>query len=443
MSKNQPDAFSRDLRHGIRGGSGEPATDTSKQHPTDMVRLGLDPHRGQWFDLSLAELGQHVFIPGASGTGKSTTIGRIADGCMQAGWGVVILDCKGSGLGATARALAMQHRVPLNYLDPNNPDSMGFNPCTGDGPAVANKLVGAFSFADNAEIYENISMNVLSVTVDALRSIERPVTIDSLAKILGTRGGLTELAKAVDSPAKEELIRLGIATGLTKTGIDGMAARLRALASGRFGNVLRAEPALDWNKTTNSQQVTFFALSSTAASRDVNLLGRVIAQDIKQLCDRRLRASQSEPQQPLLLIVDEFAVLNEARQFVDLLLQARQARISLVLATQLLPTDEVIRKSVVQSGVLILHRVEAEDAAKLATQLGTHTVTEHSWSPAQTPDETDHISIRLVEKFTVSPNELRRLHRPGLAVVMSVATQRHATVQILPFDFTNRQKSIG
>jgi len=76
----------------------------------------------------------------------------------------------------------------------------------------------------------------------------------------------------------------------------------------------------------------------------------------------------------VLVMYDEFAALREARQVIDLLLQARQARVYRSLSRRSnLPEEVAIRKPVLSAGVLIAHRIEAEDADVIAAQFGTHT----------------------------------------------------------------------
>ncbi|MDQ1582456.1 MAG: Type secretion-system coupling protein DNA-binding domain, partial [Microbacteriaceae bacterium] len=107
-------------------------TDTRPGHPAGRIRLGVDAETNRPLDLELpAELATHVFLPGASGTGKTTTVARLADGALANGYGVVIVDCKGGGLGGAARRLAAHHGVPFNLVDPDDPDSLGYNPCSG------------------------------------------------------------------------------------------------------------------------------------------------------------------------------------------------------------------------------------------------------------------------------------------------------------------------
>lgn len=60
---------------------GWPGPDGAKP-PTDnggapgVIRLGVLAEDGRPFDIAIGELGQHVFLPGASGTGKTMTIAR-------------------------------------------------------------------------------------------------------------------------------------------------------------------------------------------------------------------------------------------------------------------------------------------------------------------------------------------------------------------------------
>jgi hypothetical protein len=63
------------------------------EHPKGVIRLGLEKDSAgrRAFDLTPTELRTHVFIPGASGSGKTTTLARIADGALGNGFGLVVL----------------------------------------------------------------------------------------------------------------------------------------------------------------------------------------------------------------------------------------------------------------------------------------------------------------------------------------------------------------
>ena len=411
-----------------------PAADLTSTHPDGCIRLGLDNETRRPLDLELPELAQHVFLPGASGSGKTTTLTRLADGALANGYGVVIVDCKGGDLGGVAGRLAATHGVPFHIVDPDDPDTLGYNPCSGDAASVANKLVGAFTFSPAAEIYKNIGMESIPVVVRGLQAAGERVTLEAVYEAFGTRG-MERLAHRVeDERIRDRLLNLGDRDGdrAGKAGHSGLQHRLGALLEGKFGDLFRAtaERSLDWDRALSEPAVTYVALSTMASSEDVELMGRVIAQDLKQVCARRLRAlGRGERLLPALAIFDEFAALREAEQIVDLLLQARQALMPTVISVQYIPESVPVRKSVLGAGLIVAHRVEGEDAEAVATQFGTRRANEPTHQVNYETGESQMGSIRRVEKFNVHPNELRNF-RPGQAAVRSVARQRYSIVQV-------------
>jgi hypothetical protein len=94
--------------------------DRAHEHPQGAIRLGVDAEASRSLDIQLpGDLAAHVFLPGASGSGKTTTVTRLADGALANGYGVVIVDAKAGGLGGAARGLAAQHGVPFHLVDPD------------------------------------------------------------------------------------------------------------------------------------------------------------------------------------------------------------------------------------------------------------------------------------------------------------------------------------
>ena len=412
-------------------------------HPQGGIRLGVDrDYQRRAFDLTAAELGLHTFLPGASGSGKTTTVARIADGAMAAGFGLVVIDCKGGGLGATARMLADRHGLEFTAVDPDEPDTVGYEPCRGTPAEIANKLVGSFSFGTEGEIYKQIAMHVLPLIVKGLMAAGRPVTLHEIAEVCDV-AGVRSLVRTMTGPARDDLLRTVEGGQADRAGIDGLLSlkhRFGALLQGSFAPLFEADSVLDWDGALLAPSVTYVCLSATAASEDVELMGRVLIQDIKQVCSRRLRAVGRGDANacPVLVVIDEFAALKEATQIIDLLLQARQAGMPLMLATQFLPDDPNLKKAVLQSGLLIAHRLEAKDAEEVAAQFGT----KPSWKVTQQIDwetgESQKGSVRDVEEYVVHPNTLRKLP-VGQAAVRTVVTDRHAIVAVFPVDASQTQ----
>lgn len=423
----------RALERGWPGPDGGTAAARDAQaHPSGKIRLGLATDDARPFDLGADDIAQHVFIPGASGTGKTTTLVRLADGALAAGYGVVIIDCKGVGLGREARTLATRHGVPFTIVDPQDASSVGYNPCSGDAPTIANKLIGAFSFSGEAEIYKQVAMEVIPVICRAMAASGVDITLDTIYDTLG-KGGLARLGRRTGAEAyRDRLEDMEQSGGVGTAGYVGLQKRLGALMEGTFGELFRKRPALDWQTEMREPRVTYLSLSSTAASEDVELFGRVITQDLKQVCDQRMRAiERGEEPIPVLIIYDEFAALREARQVIDLLLQARQARAPLVVATQYLPEEVAIRKPVLSAGVLIVHRVEAEDADLVAAQFGTHTTTALTAQVDYETGESQKGSVRWVEEYEMHPNVLKELP-VGMAAVFVRRAPRKSIVRITP-----------
>jgi len=393
------------------------------------VTLGLVD--GRPFRLELRELSQHVFIPGASGSGKTTTVACIVDGHLSHGCGTVIVDCKGTGLDEAARVLSIRHDVPLHVVDPRDPATLGYDPCQGDAAAIANKLIGAFTFSAEAEIYKQIAMEVVPVICRALQAAGMRVTLAEIQRSLG-KSALSRLGrmKGIDPEMQARLEELNDAGRVSLSGYQGLQHRLGALLEGAFGPIFSLEPALNWREVTVGPQITYLSLSATAAGEDVELFARVIAQDLKQLCDERMRAiSRGEAVSQLLIVFDEFAALREAPQVVDLLLQARQARVCVLIATQYLPDAPAIRKPALSSGVVITHRLDADDAEVLAAQFGTRSVPSVTTQVDYETGESKAGSLRMVEEFNVHPNVIKALP-VGRAAVLSRVSNRRGVVDV-------------
>jgi len=407
-----------------------PSASTQGTSPAGMVHLGVSADDGRPFDIGADELAQHIFVPGASGTGKTTTLVTLADGAVANGYGVIIIDCKGSGLGGEARRLATRHGLPFTSVDPHDRRSAGYDPCSGDAAAVANKIIGAFSFTGEAEIYKQVAMEVIPIICRALAASGTKVTLDEIYQALD-RGGLGRLGRREGADAfRQRLEDLEDSGGIGAAGYAGLQRRLGALMEGTFGELFRKRPALSWQRQLKEPRVTYLSLSATAAGEDVELFGRVITQDLKQVCDERMRAlDKGKDVTPVLIIYDEFAALREATQIVDLLLQARQAKAPLIVATQFLPEEIPILRPVMSAGILICHRLEAEDAEKIAAQFGTHTVPMVTAQVDFEVGTSQKGSVRWVEEYNVHPNDLKELP-VGVAAVLARPTQRRAVVKI-------------
>jgi hypothetical protein len=403
-------------------------------HPQGATRLGRGED-GQILDITDHQLSSHIVVLGGTGSGKSTTLALIADGKLAAGAAVVIVDCKGGGLRRVSRTLAARYDAPFAVVDPNDDSSLGYDPCSGEPAEVANKLLGAFTYSPEAQIYKNIAMEAIPPLCDAMRRAGVTITLDAIRDSFAdgaiSRRGRQAGRKEPDDDLDEEFHRLAERGRLAKEGYEGLQARLGALRNGKFGPIFRRRPALDWREATTGRRVTYLGLPTTAAAEDVELFARVICQDLKQLCYRRLaRIDRGEQVTPVLVAFDEFAALREAEQIRDLLLQGREAGISVLAAPQYLPLDADLRRSLLSAGVLIVHYLASEDAKAVAEEFNTATTQELTTRIDYRTGDADEGSARQVEEYVVHPNTIRSLPT-GIAAVR--VRNPHLVVQVQVF----------
>lgn len=372
----------------------------------------------------------HISILGEPGSGKTTTLVRVGQDHLAAGRPVVIVDGKGTGsLRDAAEDLAGLHGVPFRLLDPHDRHTLGYNPVTGSPADITNKLVGAFRFSADAEVYRQVAQRVLPLLVKALREAGAPVTVRQLAKALDPRVLEGDNIKERGGEAGRQLAALDTKrNNLIPVSLVGMQSRLYALLEGRYGPLFEPHEDredLDVGAALGSG-VTYVALSALAASEDTELMARVLAQDLKQATAARLRRMRSGDQSPpaALVAFDEFAAYEEAEQLRDLLLQARESRVSVAISSQLLPESRPLRKTMLTAGLLVCHAVGPEDARQVAPALGGRKVVRVSRGSSEDAAEADltspfggfedhdrreSVNWRSEDAWEVEPDELSKL----------------------------------
>jgi hypothetical protein len=151
-----------------------------------------------------------------------------------------------------------------------------------------------------------------------------PVTLMSIAAAC-EQNNLRLLARqaenaAVGEGAQAQIIAaelsnlIGDSDPTAKDGIRSLRYLFSAIVNDGFNPLFSKKTELDCDWVLSTPCVTHISLPVTAASEDIELMGRVFFQDIKQACPRRLRAiGGGASDQPVLVVIDGFAGLKEAR----------------------------------------------------------------------------------------------------------------------------------
>jgi hypothetical protein len=433
----------RRSRHSSSATEGQLARE-NRDAGLDLGRIASAPPQSaaifahQRFWLELAELERHATLIGTTGSGKTTTLSRLIHAAIAGGWSVMVIDAKGGRLANVCQALGATHPIPTRVWLPDHPASWTYDLCAGDATAIGNRLVGAFDHGREGQVYRNLSQALLPLAVRGLIDTGQRCTLDSLRYSL-EEAHLAGLArKTLDVALKAELMAM-LYDPLHRSALSGVVGRLRSLRFGVFGPwLLPSEHTLDLGDCLQSPGLTYLGLPATAASEDVALVGRVLIQHLKQVA---YAALWSDRPQPGLVVFDEFASLGDASQLIDLLLQAREARLAVVVSTQQLPREQVLRKALLGSGTLLVHQVAApEDADAMARALGTRSGTEVVRHIQLGPDgPTARRLLRSRESFVVSPDQLARLPIGQAAVCVRFAQQRIGLVQVDPLHLTRKE----
>jgi hypothetical protein len=405
------------------------------QEPSGVLRLGVEGRSGD-VDIQLPmDFAQHVTVLGKMGSGKTTTAARLMEAAAIAGWPVVVIDAKGFGSLRTVSArFAERFDATFRVVAPDDPGSLRYNPCEGTPSQISNKLIGAFAFGESAEIYKQIAQEIIPVLIRAIRASGKPVTLASVARALSPQGmvGLSRSIPPDDDDLAEYLADLSDRKAPYTAGYAGMRSRLGALLQGMYGQVLTptADPPLDLDTAFTGNSITYISLPALEGSEDVELMARVLAQDIKQVAAHRIARGETGY---ALLILDEFAALREAEQLTDLLLQAREARICCVISTQFLPNANdalPLRHALQSAGLFISHQCSAEDSETVASVYGTRKTVEVTNQVDYQTGTSEKGSMRHVDEYRVNPNELRDLPRGTAAVRIEPRDRRIALVRI-------------
>src|SRR5487761_1151883 len=401
-------------------GQAPPPRAEAAGHPAGSIRLGISTLTRVHFDVPVPSgIVQHVTLLGLTGSGLS----------------LVVIDAKGASLRVAARSLAAARGIDHREVVPGEPASLGYNPCAlGTRAQVADKLVSAFTHGPAGQVYRVIAMEAISVLVGVLQALKEPVTVRRLRRELDrTRmPGLAHRARDITPELAADLVDLAKRGGVTADSFEGMRARLGALLHGEYGQIFDAQgPQLDLPAALSSPGVTYISLPALAVSQDTALMARVLIQDLKQAAYARLQQPEATP---AMLVMDEFAALDDPEQINDLLRQAREARVGAVVSTQQLPdprTAHALRSALLGAGLLIAHRVGHEDAEAVARVIGTQRGVEVTRTLAGERDPVRR-SVRTVDRFAVDPNSMKRLATGEAVVVSAAGARRVATLRVLP-----------
>lgn len=354
-------------------GKTRPAPGTATGH--DYV-LGTNAHGGRMTEVSLSEdqRSRHMYVVGASGTGKSTMLLNVILQGLRRGEGMAVLDPHGDLVDEIIR------RLPPERLD----DVVLFDPADGEFPIGFNilsahsELERTLLSSDLVAVFRRLSTSwgdqmtsVLGNAILAFLESERGGTLVDLRRFLVEPEFRREYLTTVkDSEVvyywqKEFPLLTGKpqAPLLTRLDIFLRPKTIRYM-------VAQKDSKLDLRRVMDEGKILLARLSQGAIGEEnAYLLGTLLVSKLHQLAMSRQDIAAAE-RRPFYLYIDEFH--NFVTPSMESILSgARKYRLALILAHQELRqiksrSPEVLAAVLTHPFARVCFRIGDEDAVKLA-----------------------------------------------------------------------------
>jgi energy-coupling factor transporter ATP-binding protein EcfA2 len=359
------------------------------------------PCAGPFMVLSPERLCRHVLVCGATGSGKSETLLRLAYAIARSSDAQVFyLDGKGDRLGAQRFCALMASAGRQARLFPTEP-FCGWRGC---GHEIRARLAEVIDYANEgpAAFYRDVALSVLSLCCTHPEGPPR---------------SSAELRERMSRPAL-----LKAHGGQSAAGSLGseQIAQVRMRYEAFFSQV---RGALEGSWSWDEADCAYLLLDSLALREEAGALSRYLFCDFSQYFTAR-----KERTRLCVLFVDEFSALAARAGMAARLEQARSFHTSIVLAPQVVQgmgSEEEAARIMGSVETVICHRVNTPEA--IVSLAGTRKSPELS-SELSPQGATGRGSLRIQHQYRVDPNRVRRL-AAGEAYVISRG--RAARVRVL------------
>jgi len=356
---------------------------------------------GPWIGLEESVLDHHTLVVGTPGSGKTETLKRVIAEVLEnlPERDLLVVDGRGEPkLEQAVRDLVWHHRREPTHVCRLGVDRPGerYDAFRGDADAVYNRLLALVEvdqLEGNAIYYGRMIRDLFGLACKA-PGLGSPRSFEALRERL-TAGWLRDAWR--DDP-----IELATITGYRRK-LPEVLTHLNSLARDLSPYVGPGGFALDESRSA------LFSLRTMSAGDTSRAFLRLLIEDVKDWSGRR-------QQRPAVLLIDEFAAFG-INNIIDLLNQARSARLGIVLATQSVAglggenqRDQIFGSTGTK---LLLQTEQPEQVASLA---GTVDQPEASFNYRE-GEMTQEGVVRFQQTFRVHPNEAGKLRRGELFLI--------------------------
>ena len=356
--------------------------------------------RGSWITCEDRLLDEHLFVLGATGAGKSTSLLRLcAEILEKTDRDLIIVDGKGDEeLAQDIRALVWkyrQHDTPIFRLGGPKAGAQ-YNGFCGSAESVYNRLAQMIQISaaeGNATYYADVNRDILQLICYApggpprsMQELRHRLRLEWLQQIYANDPDESELVADMD----------------TKD-IESLAARLRPLTR-EFKNLISSE-----GFSLEETRTAFFSIKALSVGDSAQRFCRFLIEDFKDFVTNRAKRRG-------FLGIDEFGVFGN-ENVRDLLAQARSKHYGVCLLTQEyanLGDENLARQILANTRTKILMGTDYPE--EIGKPGGTKFQIE-SGIQSNELGPTGMITSRIQHAFKVDMNYVRRF-RPGQSFII-------------------------
>jgi hypothetical protein len=379
----------------------------------------LLPRRRRRVYLPLERLAHHLLVAGATGSGKTETVLRIADSLARAtNWKIVVFDGKGDPQTMARFATLMGDAGRSVWLFPNG----SYDGWRGTSAEIAGRLLQLIDFAEEGggTYYRDLAVNTIRIACGAPAG--PPRSSNELLERLH-RNALLSLYPKQSAVASE-------IAALEKQQLDGIRARYAAFFTTVAGN-------LDGTAALDEIDTGYFLLDGLRLKHEAGHLARFLVEEFTQWA-----VARKPREQRVLLIVDEFSAIAEAGQaLVDVVERMRSFAVAAILCPQLaegMGSPEAAARIIGSAQTILLH---ATATPELLVQAGGTRRVEFTTRQLQGDAYTGLGSIRVEDEYRADPNAVRRL-KPGQCFAIGSGLAMKIQVAASPTRSRQEQPSV-
>lgn len=327
------------------------------------------------FGMKAADRFQHLYLIGATGTGKSTLLEHLIVQDMEAGHGLAVIDPHGDLAERLLAVLPPARRPDLIYLDPADPKlAFGYNPITKVPehliPVAASGLMEALQKLWGPQAWgqrmEHILRNCLYALIEAGNC-----TLPDVLRLLTDAGFRSDILRCVKNQTVRDFwLRefLNYNPRYRQESISPIQNKMGALlADPKLRRIFtNTEAPIRFRRLMDQGRILIVNLSKGQMGEDSsNVLGALLVTTLGLAAMSRASLPAGD-RRPFFLYIDEFQSFT-TKSVANMIGELRKFAVALTLAHQhLFQLDPAVRHAVLGNvSTMISFRLGIEDALLL------------------------------------------------------------------------------